>query len=416
MIKQETGYSYNDVTIIPKPISNIKSRSDVNPFDSNGNLPIFTAPMSTVVNCENFHLWEENKITPILPRNIEWHKRIEFIKNNKWVAISLSELDEVINMIDEDAIVLDYKNPIKLCVDVANGHMKHLIEKCKMIKTECGDSVQIMTGNIAHPSTVLHYEEAGIDYVRVGIGGGHGCTTTSNVAIHYPQASLLNEINELKRESVHDFKIKIIADGGIRNFSDVNKALALGADYVMIGGLFASFLESAGDTSSLHFNLTRPNNTDFVFNYNVAFYDEEEVKDHLKQTWGNYYSEIKKFITIKTVESSLYTYSINVPLWSNTVPEHLKRQFLTNHPIYKEFYGMSTKRAQELIKAGSVKRTAEGIEKTFEVKYTIKQWVDNMEAYLRSCMSYCDSRNLKEFIGKQFLKINSLSEINAVNK
>ncbi len=100
MILDKIGYAYNDVTIVPSVKSFIKSRSDVDPFTNDHNLPIFTAPMSTVVNCENFELWEINKVTPILPRNIDWDIRLKYLKNFKWVAISLSEFNTIIDMFD----------------------------------------------------------------------------------------------------------------------------------------------------------------------------------------------------------------------------------------------------------------------------------------------------------------------------
>ena len=79
-------------------------------------------------------------------------------------------------------------------------------------------------------------------------------------------------------------------------------------------------------------------------------------------------------------------------------------------------YGMSTKTAQRLIKSNNELKTAEGIEKTIDVKYTIKQWIENMEAYLRSAMSYCNAKTLEDFIGKQTLKVQSPGEIYSVNK
>ena len=77
---------------------------------------------------------------------------------------------------------------------------------------------------------------------------------------------------------------------------------------------------------------------------------------------------------------------------------------------------MSTKYAQSLIKNTKDLKTSEGCYKIVEVKYTMKQWVDNMKDYLRSAMSYCNSFNLSEFIGNQNLIINSPSEIYSVNK
>ena len=92
-----------------------------------------------------------------------------------------------------------------------------------------------------------------IDFIRVGIGGGSGCITTSNVSTHYPQASLIDECYNIKKQlllETEDILPKIIADGGIRNYDHVIKALALGADYVMIGSLFAQCIESAGEKTN----------------------------------------------------------------------------------------------------------------------------------------------------------------------
>jgi IMP dehydrogenase/GMP reductase len=416
IIENKVGYAYNDVTIVPSTSSSVKSRSDINPFTNNNRLPIFTAPMSTVVNCENFSMWEDNKITPILPRNIDWKTRLEYIKNHKWVAVSLSEFEQIENDLDNFILPRDPNNPYYLCIDIANGHMNHLLNACFRVKYKYGDTVIIMTGNIANPETIHLYEQSLVDYVRVGIGGGAGCTTTSNVAIHYPQASLINDINKLVKYTNHH--TKIIADGGIRNFSDVNKALALGADYVMIGGLFASFLESAGNLISEYSNV-KIEDGDLIIQNKIHSDDISLAKYHVQDTWGNYYSEIKKYITITKHEADDYFYyscNTRIPLWNNTFPEHLKRHLIKTHNIIKEFYGMSTKKAQELIKSNSKKRTSEGTSKEYKVNYTMKQWVDNMEAYLRSCMSYCNCRTLEDFIGNQNLIVNSTSEIAAVNK
>ena len=119
MIIKETKYSYNDVMIIPSEVSNICHRGDINPFNDDEMLPIFTAPMDTVVNESNFELFEKNKITPILPRNIDLDIRLKFAFNNKWAAFSLKEFEE--NFI---GLEWDGKSNYKALIDVANGHMK----------------------------------------------------------------------------------------------------------------------------------------------------------------------------------------------------------------------------------------------------------------------------------------------------
>ena len=406
ILKSRIGYGYNDVTIVPKRLSYKASRSECHPFDDNGYLPLFTAPMATVVNVENFELWEKNYIYPILPRNIDYNIRLDYFKQGKWVAFSLSETENIINMFSTGALSLSVKG--KICIDIANGHMNRLIQLCKRIKSITSD-IEIMTGNIANYETYKEYCDAKIDYVRVSIGSGAGCTTSSNTGIHYPIASLLDEINQVKGYT------KVIADGGIRNYSDVIKALALGADYVMVGGLFSSFLESAAPMKSLgdvefknnmhHFsymNFAKPDIAWSAFledfnNYKQIQYLEEETEDNLVHTY------------------------LMLNIWDINTSEDTKRfliKYFNNkcQCIEKSFFGMSTKIAQKMIKDSSNLKTSEGTTKKFYVNYTMKQWVDNMIDYLRSAMSYCNSHNLKSFIGNQDLIVNSLNETNAVNK
>ena len=76
MINTNVGYGYNDLCLVPRQVSDIKSRSECNPFYTNQKLPIFASPMSAVVNVENYKLWEKNNITPILPRNIDYSKTL----------------------------------------------------------------------------------------------------------------------------------------------------------------------------------------------------------------------------------------------------------------------------------------------------------------------------------------------------
>lgn len=228
-------YSYNDVSIVPAVVSEVDSRSECCVFYPDGYLPIFTAPMSTIVNGENYYKYEDNNIHVIIPRNVPFITRLEFLQNHYWCAFSLKEAESFIyNSIDPYS---------KILIDIANGHMELLYSICNKIKAQYPDC-QLMIGNIANPETYKYLTKyVKVDYVRVGIGSGFGCITSSNTGIHYPMASLLEEINKYKEYST----IKVIADGGIRNYSDVIKALALGADYVMIGGLFASLEESCGE-------------------------------------------------------------------------------------------------------------------------------------------------------------------------
>lgn len=400
MIRKEIGYSYNDLTIVPSRISYIDSRSECNPFVYGNKLPIFTAPMSSVVGLDNYLKWESNGIIPILPRTIplDWEGLLDLVYKGYWVALGLDEFKKL-----EDELKLELiTDKARVLLDIANGHMNSIYFLSKKLKNKFGDKIEIMIGNIANPETYLDCIDAGIDYVRCSIGSGAGCLTTSNTGIHYPIASLLDEINKLKGRSINP--PKVIADGGIRNYSDVIKALALGADYVMIGGLFSQFLESSGEIICTDSNKI-VHQRDSIYKF---LFDNAKCSDIIDRDS----SDGDENIGVKK-----YDFAVEVDL--EICKEHIKRNLINHFEIEKLFYGMSTKRAQMMIGVSGVLgklKTSEGIEKKVVVKYTMNQWVENMIDYLKSAMSYCGCIDLQSFIGKQTLIPNSPGEIGAVNK
>ena len=426
MINTNIGYGYNDLCIVPSIITTVSSRSECNPFYYNDKLPIFASPMASVVNVANFHLWEREHITPVLPRNINYNIRLDYIKQGKWVALSLSEFEEL--FINSDELFNNMSVFPHICVDLANGHMDKLINVCKEAKRKYKDNLIIMTGNIANPQTYEVYCEAGIDYVRCSIGSGSCCTTASNTAVHYPIASLIDDIYGIKevRESYNKFCTKIIADGGIRNYNDVIKALALGADYVMIGGLFATFIESAGGIIEGDKFINLDNTADYEYDIKIInkqfdadyLFNKIIVKGPLSMSDNfDIYKDCEGVETLKVeLNGGLMQYYFIFDIYNPNLHEAIKRSIVDLYKFKKQMYGMSTKTAQRLIKSNNELKTAEGIEKTIDVKYTMKQWVDNMISYLRSTMSYCNSFTLNQFIGKQTLKVQSPSEIYSVNK
>lgn len=129
-----------------------------------------------------------------------------------------------------------------LVIDVAHGHMDLVMDAIRKIKSEYGDDIQIVGGNIATPEGVEDLASAGADSVRVGIGPGSICTTRIVTGVGVPQITAIMNC----AEKAKDMGIPIIADGGIRHPGDVVKALAAGASVVMIGRLFAGTDESPG--------------------------------------------------------------------------------------------------------------------------------------------------------------------------
>lgn len=379
--------SFNDICIIPSVISEIEHRSECSPFNHDGMLPLFTAPMSSVINEQNWTTFKDNKINTIIPRSVDFEVR-KLLMNQTFVAVSLKEFEELINTYYKDEIIY-------ICIDIANGHMKKLLDLCEKAKVMYGPRMQLMAGNIANPETYYEYAKRGIDYVRAGIGTSPVCLTSANNGIHHPMVSLLQELR-LKKFSVQNsieengrevtnwytgekhiketpYKSipKIIADGGFNNFDQIIKALAVGADYVMLGSIFASCEEACGEV--VYKEQIYPAKIDIS-----CFSKDEQQLFQKAGISGAYINQ------------------------SYTLP-------------YRKYYGMSTKKAQTEI-SGEAYKTAEGIETLVPIKYTLAGWCDNFISYLRSAMSYCNSRNLDQFKQNAKIKLISNNSFNAYYK
>lgn len=129
-----------------------------------------------------------------------------------------------------------------IVVDTAHGHSQGVIKAVKRIKTEYPD-LEVIAGNVATGEATLDLIKAGADAIKVGIGPGSICTTRVVTGIGVPQISAIINCVEVAKEH----EIPIIADGGIKYSGDITKALAAGANVVMIGSLFAGTSESPGE-------------------------------------------------------------------------------------------------------------------------------------------------------------------------
>ncbi|HEX8561370.1 MAG TPA: IMP dehydrogenase [Flavobacterium sp.] len=130
-----------------------------------------------------------------------------------------------------------------IIIDTAHGHTKGVVDVLKLVKTQFPD-VDVVVGNIATPEAALYLVENGADGVKVGIGPGSICTTRVVAGVGFPQFSAVLEVAAALRGS----GVPVIADGGIRYTGDIPKALAAGADSVMLGSLLAGTKESPGET------------------------------------------------------------------------------------------------------------------------------------------------------------------------
>jgi IMP dehydrogenase len=327
----ETLFDFDDLLIEPSIFSKITSRSQINSRDILGRLPLLTAPMDTVINENNFHLYKERGIIPVLPRipraDINW------VDTDIFLSYSLEDFE---NIFLNNTVNIPDGEQVYALIDVANGHMVNLYDMAKSAKEKYKHSLYLMVGNIANPKTYQEYCKIGVDAVRIGIGNGGGCLTTVQTGVGYPMASLIEECYNIKK--FNNFDTKIVADGGFKKFSDIIKALGLGADYVMLGSILNKCLESAGETTKS---------------------DGEVISQY----------------DIKT-----------------------KEMFECETPLYKNFRGMSTKEVQKNWGKESL-TTSEGVVRRHNVEYTLDGWIKNFEDYLRSAMSYTGKKELREFIG-----------------
>lgn len=352
MIKPDIKFDFDDLLIVPKDQSTIDSRSDINVYDENEMLPLFTAPMDTVVGNKNMEIFKQNKIYPIIPRTSNF---IDYTIG--WGALGLNEFEKIINSEFEN-------DTIYVLVDIANGNMKKMHDLIAKRKSKYGNRLQLMVGNVANPETYRIVSELGADYVRIGVGNGGGCLTSKNVGVGYPMASLINECYEISCTLLNP--AKIVADGGMKNYSDIIKALGLGADMVMLGSILNRSLESIGET----------------FKANVKHVGVE--------TWTEPGEPVDQF------------------------SEDVKNAFLNGAKYFKKFRGMSTKSVQKSLGNKTLK-TSEGVTRMNQVEYTLDGWVENFTHYLASAMSYSGAKTLDDFIGKaDFVKItqNSFNRFN----
>ena len=357
---RKTGYELSDINIVQAPVSYIEHRSECDTMiEMCGRKvhPVIVAPMAAVTDENNYKVWLDNNFICVVPRTVDFEKRLEICKE----TFCSFSLDEAQSIYLDSKIVDSFINKEKfyVCVDIAQGTMNRLYEICKKLKFVYGNNIEIMTGNVATPEAYDYYADAEIDYMRLSIGTGSRCTTSCNVGIHYPVATLIDDIETKRKEwemyySKGKPSTKIIVDGGIANFDDIQKCLALGAFAVMNGSSFAKAEEACGEVRYLN---------DEYENWDEGLSCEE-------------YEEIKE-----------------------TCASWLERE------PYREYYGMSTKRAQK--ECGNVcSKTSEGIARLVKVEYPIAKWADNMRSYIASAMSYCDAKTIDEFRVKTDLIIN----------
>jgi IMP dehydrogenase len=234
--------TYDDISLIPTEVSQIKSRTEASTetqfLGIKLKLPVLSSPMDTVTGIEMAEALSRLGCLGILNRfdssleTVLSRKNFKFIKA---VSIGLNTNLDIIEKLVERKFLI--------CIDTANANNKEVLRKCESIKKKY--DTRIIIGNIAHGNTLQDLENAGADAVRVGIGSGSVCTTSIQTGIGIGQVSSI--LNVFFNRVDKKLKIRIIADGGIKSPGDVAKAIALGADVVMLGRMLSGTKETPGE-------------------------------------------------------------------------------------------------------------------------------------------------------------------------
>jgi GMP reductase len=362
-INNDPKLDFDDVLLVPQR-SRTASRKEVELsrnfsfYHSNRiwkGVPIFAANMDTTGTVDISNTLMRYQMPTCLHKHYSKEQYPDLIWNQdlQWFSMGIKQDD-----LDKLTYCCKTNRRIpNICIDVANGYTDDFVNFCAKVRKELGDEPVIMAGNVCTPEMVqeiiLH---GGVDIVKVGIGPGSACTTRLKTGCGYPQLSAIIECSH----AAHGLKSGkgklglVCADGGCRTPSDICKAFAAGADFVMLGGMLAGTEECEGE---------------WQYEYKCS------VRNKDGSEW-----------------------------WQSRDPGYPTDK----RKVSLKFYGMSSHNAQN--KYGGVKdyRASEGRTKTIPYKGSASVVVEDILGGLRSACAYIGSTCLKD--------MNKCAEFNIVNR
>lgn len=323
--RDKPGFSFDDVLLVPQH-SKIASRDDVDLSTTLGKLklqlPLLSANMDSVTEVNMAIAMGKAGGAGVLHRFAKGEQIIEWLRNLKSSAFnSISVIPRIISIgldlkpFDGGADLVEVCNEVKvdaICVDIAHGDHIRMLTTIEFLRTTL-PTIDIIAGNVATSGAAFRLYQAGANIIKVGIGPGSVCSTRVVSGHGMPQLSAIIEV----AEQVKFRGCSVIADGGIRYPGDIVKALAAGADAVMLGSLLAGTDEAAG------------------------------------------------------------------------------RRFVEHGNIYKTFRGMASREVQEE-KRGDRPPRVEGVSAKVPYRGPVIDTLDNLEAGIRSGLSYSGANNLDE--------------------
>lgn len=239
-MSRKLAFTFDDILLVPN-YNNYDSRRDVDTAvtDRTGKLtlklPIFSSNMDTVTESTMANFMGGKGAMGVLHRFMSIERNIEeYKKCQHQTFVSIGCNDKEI----ERAVALKDAGADYFCIDVAHAHAKYVGRTLKQMR-EVLPNACIMAGNVATYAGADYLAHCGADLIKVGIGGGSVCSTRIKTGFGIPTLTSIQECARVDRS--------IIADGGIRTAGDVVKALAFGADFVMLGGMFAGTRPTPGE-------------------------------------------------------------------------------------------------------------------------------------------------------------------------
>ena len=236
-------YNLKDICLIPRVVSSVRSREDVDTSIKMGNIdlkvPVIASPMKDVCDGDFGSKLIDLGCFGIVHRFCSIDEQAQEVKKNKNLGAAIGTNGDC----QERFIELCKAGCRTYCIDVANGAseiVRGAINKFLAID----QYVKFIVGNVASKENFLWLaKRKNVVGIRVGISGGNACTTKNATGIYHPMASLIQECKCAKN---YDMPL-IIADGGITGPSDICKAIALGADCVMLGSVLAAASDSPAE-------------------------------------------------------------------------------------------------------------------------------------------------------------------------
>lgn len=236
--------TFDDVSLVPQHSSVLPSETKT--FNKlcdklNLQIPLMSSAMDTVTESRMAIAISKLGGIGVIHRNLSIEKQVMEVKkvkkNNYLVGAAIGVSPEDFERAEE---LFKVKTDL-IVIDTAHGHTQKVLDMIKKIKKKLNNTT-LCAGNIATGKAAKFLADSGVDIVKVGIGPGSICTTRLVAGIGVPQLSAVLEV----KKALKNYKTKIISDGGIKFSGDLAKAIAAGADAIMIGSLFSGTIESPG--------------------------------------------------------------------------------------------------------------------------------------------------------------------------